>query len=273
MRLSVSNIAWSADETDAAYDLLQSLAVHGLEVAPGILFAQSRAPLSASQRECDGIRAHLQKNGLMFTSMQSLLFGVQGVALFESDAARADLINTMKEVTALAGRLGIPNLVFGSPKNRVVPEDMTNDAARSIWLNTFRQFGDMAAFAGTILALEPNPPAYGANFMVDLAETLEVAREVNHPAVKVNLDLGALILTGEIEQIDQFLTDDMDYFSHVHISAPHLKPITDDEQAVIKLLNALGRHGYKNWISIEMSQNLSKLPAAIQMCQKTMSAK
>ena len=268
MKLSVSNIAWAIEETDAAYGLLQATGVHGLEIAPGILFAGNGSPLSASQAECDRVRSHSQLHGLEFTSMQSLLFGAQGAALFGSGTERSGLIETMQGVIALAGRLCVPNLVFGSPKNRIVPEGMTSSAARNIWLNTFRRIGDMAASVGTILALEPNPPAYGANFMITLAETLEVAREVNHPAVKVNLDLGALILTGEIEKVDQFLAKDMDYFSHVHICVPHLEPVTGDEPAVTKLLTALGRYGYENWISIEMRQNFSALPVAIRTCQE-----
>jgi sugar phosphate isomerase/epimerase len=268
MRLSVSNIAWAAEDTEAAYGLMQSAGVRGLEVTPGILFAGNDSPLSATQAECDQARAHAQSFGLEFSSMQSLLYGAQGVALFESQTARSDLIETVQGVIALAGRLGIPNLVFGSPNNRIIPEGMTANAARAIWLETFSRFGDMAATASTILALEPNPPAYGANFMVTLEEALEVAHEVNHPAVRVNLDLGALILTEEIEKLDEFLERGTAHYSHVHISVPHLKPVTDAEPAVPKLLGALARHGYEKWVSIEMRQNLAALPAAIKTCQE-----
>ena len=267
MRLSVSNIAWAAEDTDAAYRLMQGFGVKGLEVAPGILFAGYNSPLSASQKECDQVRAHAQSFGLEFTSMQSLLFGAPGVALFETHTARRDLINTMQNVIALAGRLGVPNLVFGSPKNRIIPEGMTHKAARAIWLDKFRQFGDMAASSGVVIALEPNPPAYGANFMVTLEETLEVAQAVDHPAVKVNLDLGGLLLTNEIEKIEEFLAFGPAHYSHAHISVPHLAPVTAVEPAVPRFLAALARSGYENWVSIEMRQNFTALPAAILACQ------
>ena len=39
MRLAVSNIAWRAEEAEAALDRLQVLGVAGLEIAPGLAFA------------------------------------------------------------------------------------------------------------------------------------------------------------------------------------------------------------------------------------------
>ncbi|MFV2091457.1 MAG: sugar phosphate isomerase/epimerase family protein [Hyphomicrobiales bacterium] len=267
MKLSVSNIAWAPDETGAAYALLQEMGVSGLEVAPGILFAGFEDPMAAGQAACDAARAQAADHGLQFTSMQSLLFGAEGAALFETEMARARLITAMEAVIALAGRLGVPNMVFGSPKNRIIPGCMDASVARNIWRTAFRQLGDRAEAAGTILALEPNPPAYGANFMVTLAETLDVVRDVGHPAVRVNLDLGALLLTGEINRVDETLAQNVETIAHVHISAPHLAPVTGSEPAIARLLAGLARHGYDRWASIEMRRNLDALPAAIRACR------
>jgi len=269
MKLSVSNIAWAPEQTEEAYKILESMGVTGLEVAPGILFGESsHDPFGEGQKACDTARARAEAHGLELTSMQSLLYGVEGAGLFNSAEARARLIAGIEDAIALAGRLKVPNLVFGSPKNRTIPDGMDADAAREIWRKTFRRLGDKAHARGCVIALEPNPVEYETNFMTTLDETLSVARNVDHRAIRVNLDLGALILTGEIDEIDGRLADNKDMFSHVHLSAPHLAPLATEAEFVSKFLEVLDRHEITTWTSIEMRRGLEAVPAAIRACQR-----
>lgn len=269
MKLAVSNIAWAPEDRDVVYPMLRDAGVTGLEIAPSLFLDGAEAPTNAGADHEAQALAAARAHGLVPCSMQSLLFGVEGPELFGSPEARDRMDRAMVDVCGLAGRLGVPNLVFGSPKNRIIPDGM--DAA-PVWRKAFNRMGDAALATGTIVALEPNPEAYGTNFMTSLAETLEVATAVAHPSVRVNLDLGALLLTGEIERIEEILPDALPLVSHVHLSVPHLEPITDEPAAVRRLVAALSDAGWTGWVSIEMRRNLDALRGAVDLARDAIEA-
>ncbi|MBA4791886.1 MAG: sugar phosphate isomerase/epimerase [Rhizobiales bacterium] len=252
MRLAVSNIAWSAADADAAYDLLADLGVPGLEIAPGILFAGEPDPFAPSDAAVAAVRARLDRAGLTLCSMQSLLFGVEGAALFGAAEERAAFQGGLLRAIGLAGRLAIPNLVVGSPRNRVIPDIFSPEEARRIAVSVFRHLGDRAAEAGCVLAMEPNPAVYGTNFLTTLEETDAFVRAVGHPAVKVNFDVGALHVNGDFPRLREALDLARPRISHVHLSEPNLGPVpgsVDEARVVFAALRAVGWTG---WVSIEM---------------------
>lgn len=267
MKLSVSNIAWAPEDRATAYATLRDHGATGLEIAPGLSFPDLADPFAADAADCAAFRDEAARHGLELCSMQSLLFGVEGAALFGAPPERQRFEDGLAAAIALAGRLGVPNLVMGSPKNRIIPDGMGADTARTIWRESFCRLGDLATKAGTVLALEPNPPEYGANFMTTLADTLSVARACDHDAVRVNLDLGALVLTGEIAEIEAGgLPAGADMIHHIHISTPMLKPVDAGASGIAAMWRAAEIRPV--WVSIEMTGGIAGLPAALRAVQE-----
>ncbi len=266
MKLAVSNIAWDAQDKDRAYALLRDQGVTGLEIAPGLLLPDQVDPLKADMSACVQAKDHASRFGLQLVSMQSLLFGAPQAQLFGDSHGQEIFRSTMTEAIELASRLGIPNLVLGSPKQRGIPEGMKLDVARKIWRKNLRAIGDVARSRGVVVALEPNPAPYGTNFMNTLVDTVAVIKDVDHPAILLNLDLGATIMTGEISKIDDLLDGAFGLVHHVHVSAPYLEEITPHATEVGVFLDALGERGWQNWISIEMRQNFDALMPSIATC-------
>jgi D-psicose/D-tagatose/L-ribulose 3-epimerase len=133
--------------------------------------------------------------------------------------------------------LGGTKLVFGSPKNRDKGE-LSQDEVVSRAVSFFGELGDIAADSGVIICLEPNPTQYGANFMINAKETAFIVNSISHPAIKMQLDLGALAMNNE--DLEQTLTNHSGIIGHIHISEPNLVPIGDantDHQSAAKLLN------------------------------------
>lgn len=250
MRLAVSNIAWTPEQTVAAYGLLSRHGIRGLEIAPGLFFADADDAFAPTPAEAARAIAPMQAAGLELVSMQALLFGVSGAALFGDAGERARLEVAMRRAINLAGRFGIPNLVFGSPRQRVVPDGMAAAAALEIAANTFRQLGDAAAAAGCRLAIEANPAEYGTNFLTGTSDALAFVEVVNHPAVTLNLDLGTVWMNGE--QGDLAVIAAAGRISHVHISEPQLAAAPACGPATRDLLSIVNDAGYDGWYSIEM---------------------
>lgn len=266
MKLSVSNIAWPPEQKLDAYALLRDHGVTGLEFAPSLLFPDLASPLHAAAEDCNRVLAQIAEFGLRPSSMQSLLFGVSDAQLFGSPVARDALQETIRHAITLAARLGCPNLVFGSPKNRVIPPEMSDAQSGAIWRDTFLRIGDEAAAAGVVIALEPNPVQYGTNFMTTIADTLAVVTSVNHPAIRMNLDLGAAIMTDEVATLETWLPAALGASSHVHLSAPELAPLATQAAAVHRLLSALEPAGWRNWVSVEMCGGVPALSKSLAAC-------
>jgi sugar phosphate isomerase/epimerase len=252
MKLGISNIAWKPEELDGALALMAEAGARGLEIAPGLAFAGEADPFKPSAAAVAALRSRLVAHDLELISMQSLLFGVLNAKLFGAPEERARFEAGLLRAVGLAETLGIANLVMGSPANRVIPPTVERARAEAEGAETFRRLGDAAAAAGTKLALEPNPATYGTNFMTTLREAFEFAALVDHPAVTVNFDLGALHMNGEFDQAPALFDLAAAKVSHVHVSEPNLAPAPADEAGFATAAAAILKRGYEGWFSIEM---------------------
>jgi len=198
--------------------------------------------------------AEIKDRGLKLISMQSLLFGVSGAGLFESDHARGNLARGMERAITIAERFGIPNLVFGSPGQRRIPDGLPLSAALDQAANVFRSFAVSAQGAGTKIAIEANPAAYGTNFLNTLDEVVEFVAMVDHPAVATILDVGAMHMNGDFDTIAARVPALLPRLNHVHVSEPNLAPAPHDAAALGPVLDALRKAPYDKFVSIEMKR-------------------
>jgi sugar phosphate isomerase/epimerase len=270
--LAVSNIAWSYANRLRAYDVLKEHDIDGLEIAPGLLFAEEADPFEPSPAGLNARLRELETAGLRLVSMQSLLFGVEGAELFGQPDAVDRLVHGLKRAIKLAGRTGIPNLVFGSPRQRITPPGMTAAEIADHARNILRRLGDLAAANRTVLALEPNPAEYGTNFMTNYADTLEMVKVVDHPNITLNFDVGALHMTSSFPSVAAYLREARTHISHVHLSAPFLGPAPASAEETAEVLAGLADIGFDRAASIEMKADSTDEIAALSRSVQTLRA-
>lgn len=274
MKCAVSNIAWAPDDRHKAYGMLARAGFTGLEIAPPLFFASTDTPFEPSSERLTHTLREVAEHGLSLVSMQSLLFNVSGAALFEGPEPLALLEAGMRRAITLAGLLGIPNLVFGSPRQRVVPDGMAMEQAEALAVDVFRRLGEAARAAGTVIAVEPNAAAYGTNFLNELGQAEAFVKRVDHDAITLILDLGAVHMNHQFDRIDGLIAQTVPSLSHVHISEPQLAPAPADTDQAVRVLRALKSAGYKHWTSIEMKADpsgLQPLQAAIDRLRAAVS--
>jgi len=266
VKLAVSNIAWPDAEREAAYAILRAGGFTGLEIAPGLFLAGAADPFDPTHAEADAALSAMAAAGLELVSMQSLLFGVTGAALFEGEGPRAVFVAAMERAIELARRLGVPNLVFGSPRQRAYPDSLSAAEAGEQAAGVFRLLGDRALAAGTRIAMEPNGRAYGTNFLNRVEEAEAFVRMVDHPGVVLNFDIGALHMEGDFDRIEAIAAAALPTIGHVHLSEPGLAPAPADPEQAARAIRALEAAGYDRWYSIEMAATatpLADLEAAV----------
>lgn len=246
MRLAISNIAWDPSEDQAVAQLLTRLTVDAIDIAPGKYFPE---PARASAADISRVKAWWAERGITITGMQALLFGTTGLNVFGSAHSQAALLEHLLHVCRIGGALGATRLVFGSPKNRD-RSGLDDQQTLTTAIDFFRRLGDIAQAHGVIVCLEPNPVCYGANFMTTSAETAQVVRAVAHPAIKMQLDTGALAINDEDPM--QVLQDCAALIGHVHASEPDLVPLGDGKTAHSRMAAAIARHLPQPLVTIEM---------------------
>jgi len=266
MKLAVSNIAWAPEDACNAYGILSEFGIAGIEIAPGLSFAGEDDPIVPSDAAISRFRSNLAEFGLTLVSMQSLLFGVQGAQLFGTQQEGEALQCALRRVIALANRLSVPNLVFGSPGSRRYPDNMSASDAEARAITLFRQLGDEAVAAGTVLAIEPNPASYGTNFLTTVADAAAFVLAADHPGITLNLDLGAAHMNGEVADLPALYARTKQKVSHVHISEPQLAPAPANGDVIEDVALNLLSQGYDRWFSIEMRAPHTAALANLREC-------
>lgn len=241
MKVSISNIAWDYNDDISMYEIIKKYELQGIEIAPGRLIKSN--PYDKINSAWNKMNQVYDKFGFEVSSMQSILFGFK-INMFETKDNLNATVNLLTKAIDFAAALRCKNIVFGSPKNRVIKsEDDYNEA-----LNVFKKLGDYAFSKNTIFSIEPNPKIYGTNFINTTEEAIKFIKKVNSSGFKLNLDLGTILANDEDMGL---VSNNIKLINHVHISEPFLKPILPRKEHR-ELYNILKCSGYEKYVSIEM---------------------
>jgi D-psicose/D-tagatose/L-ribulose 3-epimerase len=246
MRIAISNIAWDVIEDEQISKLLSKYQVDAIDIAPGKYFPN---PAKATDKDIAKVKSYWTGKGIEITGMQSLLFNTQGLNVFGSKKSQQAMLYHLSEVARIAMGIGAKRLVFGSPKNRD-REGLTDEQTLIIAKDFFTKLGNIANEYGIIFCLEPNPICYGANFMTSAQETFDAVSAINHPAIKMQLDTGAITINQE--SMTEVLAYSLNQIGHIHISEPGLSVVGDsntDHEGYSKTIKA---HLDNPLVSIEM---------------------
>jgi sugar phosphate isomerase/epimerase len=257
MRLSVSNLAWPADQEELAFARLVALGVAGVEVAPTrIAFWPS-----LTQSMLTDYRARIADRGLCVSSLQAILYGCDEPQLLGDDAAFEALCEHMRRVAAIARTLGAGIVVFGAPRNR--QRGALSDAvAWPLARERLHRLGATVAAAGVTIGIEPVPAFYGGDFLGVWEDVLQMVRDVDHPGIRVHLDAGCVALGGG--SIEQAVQVSHPWLAHFHAAQPGLASFSPPADNHREAASALKDCGYDRWVAIEMREQPANPIAAIE---------
>ncbi len=262
MKLAISNIAWGKENDEAVYMLMQEFGFTGLEIAPTRII--EKVPYDMLHEAKRWKSEIVSKYGFEIPSMQSIWYGRQE-NIFASEDDRKSLIEYTQKAILFAEAINCKNLVFGCPRNRNMVETMRKDETANYYKIGVDFFKTIAKFANdhnTVIGMEANPTIYNTNYINTTEQALELVKEVDSPAFKLNLDLGTMIENNETVSV---LENDIDIISHVHISEPRLALI--QQRKIQKdILELLQTNNYQGFVSIEMGNtNLDSIEGAMKM--------
>ena len=246
MRVGISNIAWDTQDDGAVSELLGRYGIKHIDIAPGKYFEN---PVSAREHEILKVKRWWNEQGISLYGMQSLLFGTSGLNLFSQESIQKRMLDHLESVIRVAALLGITKVVFGSPKNRDL-SGLTSAQADKVALDFFGRLGEIAKSYEVIVCIEPNPECYGCNFLTHTPEALEFVKALDHSAVKLQLDTGAIAINQEDPA--EVIKQSWGWVGHLHASEPDLLPLGSANTNHILCGEVLNGLGPEMPISIEM---------------------
>jgi len=253
--LSISHIAWPPEREEELLDKALALGVGTVELAPLRAFGN---PLHAEEKAVREKAEWYAGRGFRIGSFQALLFGADGVFLFDDQASRLRMREWLIAVGRVAGWCGAGPMVFGSPKNRL-KGSRSHAEAMKIATEFFREVGDACHQAGSCLVMEANPEAYGADFCTRMDQAADLVAAVASPGFRLHVDAGGLALSGE--NFEPVVAQAADLIAHAHASQPNLGAWDEPDAVHGRLAEALGRAGYRGGLAIEMKAQDEIVPA------------
>lgn len=249
---------------------IETLAAFGFEYAePGLSLTLALAPDALASA-----RARVASSGLRVETMNWFLPGTE-IKLTGPEADPAKIRSYVEKALELAESFGAKVIVFGSPGARTVPDGFPRDKAWAQLKEFLRTCGDVIQSRGygMLIGIEAlrRPET---NIINSVAEALKLAREVNHPKIRLIVDFYHLAFENEDPAV---ILEARDMIVHLQIADPRERTFPTDETGEPRygmFFTNLRKIGYQGRISIEAnSKDVEKDARASIAFLKRMAAK
>jgi sugar phosphate isomerase/epimerase len=224
------------------------LGYDGIEIAPFTL-ALSADQITDKQRK--EIRQAIADNGLETVGLHWLFAGPSGLHMTTTDdktwGRTRDYLSCLLD---LCNDLGGKVLVLGSPKQRSLVEGQTKEGAWKRAAELLSSVMDKAAKLDLCICLEPLSTKE-TDFINTVAEGMQMVRQINHPNMKIHLDIKAMCSEGTHvpDIIRSVKAEDIGHF-HVNDSNLYGPGMGDVDYAPIA--EAIKDVGWDKWLSVEV---------------------
>jgi len=247
MKYAICNETFEGWDHGRVCSRVAELGYTGLEVAPFTL-APLITEVTTSRR--GELRREAEQAGLTIIGLHWLLAKTQGFHLTSPDAAiRRRTGDYFTELARAAADLGGSILVLGSPLQRNLADGTSRQRGDELAADTLAHCLKTLEEAKVFLCLEPLTPS-DTNFMTTAAEGVALIRRLNHPYVKLHLDVKAMASEGM--PVPDIIRANREYLHHFHANDPNLRGPGFGKTDFKPIFQALKDVDYGGWVSVEV---------------------
>jgi len=224
------------------------LGYDGIEIAP---FTLSRSAQDITAEQAREVRRIVEDNGLEVVGLHWLFAGPDGLHMTTTDDAiwgrTRDYLSCLLD---LCDELGGNVLVLGSPKQRSIVAGQTKQGAWQRAVDLLGSVLDKAEKLGATICLEPLSPVE-TDFINTVSEGMEMVRQINHPNLKIHLDVKAMCAesTPVPDIIRSVRAEDV---GHFHVNDANLYGPGMGDVDYGPIAEAVKDMAYDKWLSVEV---------------------
>ena len=214
MKFSICSEIFKNWETEDMFQCVADLGYDAVEFAP---FMLSESVVDISQSERDSIRSTAEKANVAVAGLHWLLASPPGLHINHYDPeVRGKTKDYLMELVKFCKDIGGTVLVFGSPNQREILEQVSYVNAWRYAIDTFAECSKYAQEQGVTICLEPLATEFPNNFIRTPAEAVKMIEEINHPNFKLLIDT----FSSATETIDTAaaIRKYKKYLAHVHVN-------------------------------------------------------
>ncbi len=248
MKFSLCNEMFEGRPMAEVASIARKLGYNGLEIAPFTL-APSATEVTAAQRK--ETRQAIEDQGLECVGLHWLFAGPSGLHMTTpDDAVWTHTRDYLSALLDLCSDLGGKVLVLGSPKQRSILESQTPSGAWQRAVDLLGSVVDKAGDLGLTICLEPLSPAE-TDFINTVDEGMKLVRQVNHPSLKIHLDVKAMCSEAKpVPEIIRSVT--ADEIGHFHVNDANLYGPGMGDVDYAPIAKAIDEVGWNRWLSVEV---------------------
>jgi sugar phosphate isomerase/epimerase len=224
------------------------LGYDGIELAPFTLDGEPHLMSAARRTE---VRRTAEAAGIEIVSLHWLLVTPEGLSITDADdAVRERTVEVLRVMIEMCAELGGKALVHGSPAQRRLPLTGDQETARRHGIDCIAALAETAEKAGVTYCIEALAPPE-ANFILSIAEAVEIVDAIASPAIRTMLDCCAARTESEsrAELIDRWMPSG--HIAHVQVNDANRRGPGQGDVDFLPILAALKRNGYEGAIAVE----------------------
>ncbi|MCS6866672.1 MAG: sugar phosphate isomerase/epimerase [Gemmata sp.] len=247
MKYAICNETFEGWDHARICERIAELGYTGLEIAPFTLAPRITDVSSAQRQE---LRRQAEAAGITIIGLHWLLAKTEGFHLTSPDpAVRRRTGEYLAELAHAAAELGGNILVFGSPAQRSLPAGLSAEQGIAYAIDTFHHCLPALEQNRVYLCLEPLTPQE-TNFLNSAAEAVALAQQLNHPYVKLHLDVKAMSV--EAAPIPEIIRANRAWLHHFHANDPNRRGPGFGTTDFTPIFAALRDIHYSGWVSVEV---------------------
>ena len=247
MKFAICNEIFQGWKLDDAISCSAKVGYDAVEIAP-FTIAKYVTDISAAERQ--KIRELAARAGIDISGIHWVLAQTEGLHLTHPDTAvRAKTSKYLFDLVDFCGDLGGKIIVFGSPKQRSIPDGVTPKAAWDWATAAFGEPVKQAENRDVTICFEPLSAAE-TNFINTAAEAIQFVQQFNSPHFKILLDVKAMC--AEPKPIPQIIRDSWPHFGYFHANDRNLKGPGFGNVDLKPIAAALKEVGYDGCVSVEV---------------------
>lgn len=247
MKYAICNETFGDWNLADALDLAKDTGYTGWEVAPFML-GDDIFRFDSSSR--NAYRDQVEKAGFEVIGLHWLLAKTEGYHLTtEDNAVRESTANYLASLAELCSDLGGGLMVLGSPQQRNVPEEQSMESAMDNAVEVLRRVTPQLEKHNVKIAVEPLGKEEG-NFLNHACDARQIIERVDHPNVRLHLDVKAM--SDEGTPIDKIIQDNADLMIHFHANDPNKQGPGMGDVDFVPILRMLEKINYQGWTSVEV---------------------